>query len=124
MHCLETLDMRKTKIEILPVEVIKLPHLVHLLGKFKLGKRDLKVSELGKFLPPKESNLQTLAGFITDNNPGFPMLMLRMKKLRKVKIWCGWLNFRQASRSLLSMNWTQVLVYDLYHYILGIPRET
>jgi len=89
MHCLETLDMRKTKIEILPVEVIKLPHLVHLLGKFKLGKRDLKMSELGKFLPPKESNLQTLAGFITDNNPGFPMLMLRMKKLRKVKIWCN-----------------------------------
>ncbi|CAL4979935.1 unnamed protein product [Urochloa decumbens] len=88
MHCLETLDMRKTKIETLPVEVIKLPHLAHLLGKFKLGKRDLKMSELGKFLP-KESNLQTLAGFITDNNPGFPMLMVRMKTLRKVKIWCN-----------------------------------
>ncbi|RLN36182.1 hypothetical protein C2845_PM03G29910 [Panicum miliaceum] len=88
LHCLETLDMRKARIETLPVEVIKLPHLAHLLGKFKLGKRDLKMSELGKFLPPKESNLQTLAGFITDNNPGFPMLMLRMKKLRKVKIWC------------------------------------
>ncbi|CAO2151141.1 unnamed protein product [Urochloa humidicola] len=88
MHCLETLDMRKSKIETLPVEVIKLPHLAHLLGKFKLGKRDLKMSELGKFLP-KESNLQTLAGFITDNNPGFPMLMVRMKMLRKVKIWCN-----------------------------------
>ncbi|CAL4991696.1 unnamed protein product [Urochloa decumbens] len=88
MHCLETLDMRKTKIETLPVEVIKLPHLAHLLGKFKLGKKDLKISELGKFLP-KESNLQTLAGFITDNNPGLPMLMVHMKMLRKVKIWCN-----------------------------------
>ncbi|CAO2151149.1 unnamed protein product [Urochloa humidicola] len=87
MHCLETLDMRKTKIETLPVEVIKLPHLAHLLGKFKHGK-DLKMSELGKFLP-KESKLQTLAGFMTDNNPGFPMLMVRMMMLRKVKIWCN-----------------------------------
>ncbi|CAN6372906.1 unnamed protein product [Urochloa humidicola] len=80
--------MRKTKVETLPVEVIKLPHLAHLLGKFKLGKKDLKMSELGKFLP-KESKLQTLAGFITDNNPGFPILMVRMKMLRKVKIWCN-----------------------------------
>ncbi|KAF7099142.1 hypothetical protein CFC21_100823 [Triticum aestivum] len=39
LHCLETLDLRKTKIEILPSEVIGLPHLAHLLGKFKLGKR-------------------------------------------------------------------------------------
>ncbi|KAG0530586.1 hypothetical protein BDA96_05G199200 [Sorghum bicolor] len=88
LHCLETLDMRKSRIEILPVEVLKLPHLAHLLGKFKLEKRYWKMSELGKFLP-KESNLQTLAGFVTDRNPGFPMLMIRMKRLRKVKIWCN-----------------------------------
>ncbi|CAL4983420.1 unnamed protein product [Urochloa decumbens] len=88
LHCLETLDMRKARIETLPVEVMKLPHLAHLLGKFKLGKRDWKTTELCKFLP-KESNLQTLAGFITDNNPGFPMLIVRLNKLRKVKIWCN-----------------------------------
>lgn len=60
LHYLETLDIRKAKIETLSVEVIKLPLLAHLLGKFKLGERDWKMSELGKFLP-KESNLQTLA---------------------------------------------------------------
>ncbi|KAL6890343.1 hypothetical protein ACP4OV_009106 [Aristida adscensionis] len=88
LHCLETLDARKTKIDVLPVEVMKLPYLAHLLGKFKLGKRDWKLSEVDKFLP-KESNLMTLSGFVTDGNPGFPMLMARMKKLRKVKIWCN-----------------------------------
>ncbi|KAK8458823.1 hypothetical protein SEVIR_2G014800v4 [Setaria viridis] len=88
LHCLETLDMRKAMVEILPVEVLKLPHLAHMLGKFKLGKRDWKMGELYKFLP-RESNLQTLAGFVTDNNLGFPLLLVRMKKLRKVKIWCN-----------------------------------
>lgn len=88
LRCLETLDMRKARIEILPVEVLKLPHLAHLLGKFKLGKINCKMSELGKLLP-KECNLQTLAGFVTDGNPVFPMLMVNMKWLRKVKIWCN-----------------------------------
>ncbi|RLN36147.1 hypothetical protein C2845_PM03G18370 [Panicum miliaceum] len=84
LQCLETLDMRNAMVEIiLPVEVLKLPHLAHILGKFKLGKRDWKMSESCKLLP-KESNSQTLAGFVTDNNPGFPMLMVRMKKLRKL----------------------------------------
>ncbi|OEL37745.1 hypothetical protein BAE44_0001235, partial [Dichanthelium oligosanthes] len=88
LHCLETLDMRKAKIDTLPLEVVKLPHLAHLLGKFKLGigRNDLKMSELYKFLP-KESNLQTLAGFVADGSPGFPMLMVHMRKLKKVKIW-------------------------------------
>jgi hypothetical protein len=81
LHSLETLDMRKARIDTLPLEILKLPHLAHLLGRFKFGKRDWKMSELGKILP-KESNLQTVAGFLTDGNPGFPMLMVRMKKLR------------------------------------------
>ncbi|XP_066338416.1 disease resistance protein RGA4-like [Miscanthus floridulus] len=89
LHCLETLDMRKTKkVIILPVEVIKLPHLAHLLGRFKLDKRDWDKSEPQKYVPEK-SNLQTLAGFVTDNNPGFSKLMLYMKILKKVKICCN-----------------------------------
>jgi hypothetical protein len=86
MHCLETLDMRKTKIEILPEEVIKLPHLAHLLGKFKLQKEDWENIKPEKLLPPK-SNLRTLTGFLTDDDPGFPKLMVHMKELNKVKIW-------------------------------------
>ncbi|XP_037452139.1 disease resistance protein RGA4-like [Triticum dicoccoides] len=87
LHCLETLDLRKTKIEILPAEIIGLPHLAHLFGKFKLGK-DLKVGELEKKSLPKKCKLQTLAGFVADENPGFLQLMSHMKKLKKVKIWC------------------------------------
>ncbi|CAL4991684.1 unnamed protein product [Urochloa decumbens] len=93
LHWLETVDTRKTKKEfILPVEVIKLPHLAHLLGRFKLGnKRDCEESEPEQYLP-EQSNLQTLAGFVKDNNPMFRMIMDQMKKLRKVKIWAIWRN--------------------------------
>ncbi|VAI37500.1 unnamed protein product [Triticum turgidum subsp. durum] len=87
LHCLETLDLRKTKIDILPYEVIGLPHLAHLLGKFKLGKKDLKMSELKKLLP-KTCKLKTLAGFVADENAGFLQLMAHMNELKKVKIWC------------------------------------
>lgn len=87
LHCLETLDMRKTKREIeLPVKVIKLPHLAHLLGRFKLDTK----KKWGKQenCDVKESNLQTLSGFVTVDKSVFPRLMIHMNKLRKVKIWC------------------------------------
>uniref|UniRef100_A0ACD5XEF1 Uncharacterized protein n=1 Tax=Avena sativa TaxID=4498 RepID=A0ACD5XEF1_AVESA len=87
LHCLETLDLRKTKIEILPLEVIGLPHLAHLFGKFKFGKKDLRKSELEEF-SQRKSKLKTLAGFVADENPGFLQLMAHMKELKKVKIWC------------------------------------
>ncbi|XP_037488436.1 disease resistance protein RGA4-like [Triticum dicoccoides] len=85
LHCLEILDLRKTKIETLPVEVISLPHLAHLYGKMKLKRISGKNHK--RFLQGK-SNLQTLAGVVIDNNSGFPELMVHMKKLTKVKIWC------------------------------------
>ncbi|CAM0884916.1 unnamed protein product [Alopecurus aequalis] len=87
LHCLETLDLRKTKIEILPVEVIGLPHLAHLFGKFKFGKKDLRKSELEEF-SQRKSKLKTLAGFVADENLGFLQLMDHMNELKKVKIWC------------------------------------
>lgn len=33
--------------------------------------------------------MQTLAGFLTHDDPGFPMLMVHMKELNKVKILCN-----------------------------------
>jgi Leucine-rich repeat (LRR) protein len=92
LHCLETLDLRRTKIKSLPIEAIQLPHLSHLFGKIMLDKDDLKngnkMSKLEKFLSGKKSNLQTLAGFVTDDSKGFLQLISHMSKLRKVKIWC------------------------------------
>jgi len=94
LHCLETLDLRKTKIETLPEEVITLPHLAHLFGKIKLK----KVSSRSR----KNLNLQTLAGVVVDNQSGFPQLMDHMKKLTKVKIWC----------EITSKDWNYTLLSD------------
>ncbi|CAL4898112.1 unnamed protein product [Urochloa decumbens] len=104
LHCLETLDLRRTKIKSVPMEAIQLPHLTHLFGnKLMVNKDDLKnakkMSKLEKFLSAKKSNLQTLAGFVADDSKGFIcskkedskgflQFIMDMSKLRKVKIWC------------------------------------
>ncbi|PAN21692.2 hypothetical protein PAHAL_3G485600 [Panicum hallii] len=118
LHCLETLDLRRTKIQSLPVEAIQLPHLTHLFGnKLMLDKDDLKnvnkMSKLEKFLSGKKSNLQTLAGFVADDSKGFVcskkkdskgflQLIMDMDKLRKLKIWCKRVANRDSYMSDLS----------------------
>ena len=118
LHCLETLDLRRTKIKSLPVEAIQLPHLTHLFGnKLMLDKDDLKnvnkMSKLEKFLSGKKSNLQTLAGFVADDrkgficskkedSKGFLQLIMHMYKLRKLKIWCKRVANRDSYMSDLS----------------------
>ncbi|KAF7075791.1 hypothetical protein CFC21_080539 [Triticum aestivum] len=84
---LETLDMRRTQVVTLPIEVLQLPGLKHLLGKFQLVDGDYTQKKLEK-LVSKDSELQRLSGFVTDKSEGFAQLMSRMGKLRKVKIWC------------------------------------
>jgi hypothetical protein len=88
---LETLDLNGTEVVTVFKEVLLLPKLKHLLGKFQLSKRDtLSLTwalSLRKFLKNK-SVLETLAGFVTGERVGFPQLMARMRMLRKVKIWC------------------------------------
>ncbi|KAM0861377.1 hypothetical protein ACQ4PT_045925 [Festuca glaucescens] len=70
LHCLETLDLRRTKIKTLPIEAIMLYHLTHLFGKFTIDKDDLrnanKMSKVVKFLSGNKSNLKTLAGFLKE----------------------------------------------------------
>ncbi|XP_051202096.1 disease resistance protein RGA4-like [Lolium perenne] len=67
LHCLETLDARDTRVEMLPMEVLMLPQLVHLFGEFQLP-ADLgdakRKDKLAKFFSDN-SRLQTLAGFKT-----------------------------------------------------------
>jgi len=84
---LETIDLRRTNVNILPTEVIQLPHLIHLFGKFKLPDKAMQ-DEVQKFLVSGKCKLQTLAGFLVDESEGYVELMGYMKKLRKVKIWC------------------------------------
>lgn len=88
LECLETLQVAKEKVVEVPPNVLKLPHLKHLLGKLKLregyrGKKNLK-----EFLS-SSSKLEVLAGFVVDGSPGFPQLMRHMSSLIKVKIWCS-----------------------------------
>lgn len=88
LRYLETLNLRRTKVETVPVEVIELPQLKHLLGKFRLFKLGSGKSKLVKFLSEK-SNLETLTGFVIDKSRGFPELMIHMRLLRKVKVCCN-----------------------------------
>ncbi|KAL6653522.1 hypothetical protein ACP70R_008446 [Stipagrostis hirtigluma subsp. patula] len=78
---LETLDIRDTGVGVLPIQVIKLPLLAHLFGRFKLApgiKRDMS----------KQSSLQTLAGVVvTEVDQSFENIILHAEKLRKVKIY-------------------------------------
>ncbi|XBI77044.1 hypothetical protein VPH35_070215 [Triticum aestivum] len=91
LKLLETLDVRRTKIEILPTQVMELPCLIHLFGKFKLqeGVGSRKMHKLQTWFS-ENSKLETVAGFVVDNNKsrGFARLMEHMKHLTKVKIWC------------------------------------
>ncbi|KAM3206284.1 hypothetical protein ACQJBY_061768 [Aegilops geniculata] len=91
LQLLETLDVRRTRIEILPTQVMELPCLIHLFGKFKLqqvvGGRKMRKLQIWC---SENSKLETVAGFVVDNNKsqGFAQLMEHMKHLTKVKIWC------------------------------------
>ncbi|XP_048542397.1 disease resistance protein RGA4-like isoform X2 [Triticum urartu] len=90
LQLLETLDVRRTKIEILPTQVMELPCLIHLFGKFKLqeGVGSRKMHKLQTWFS-ENSKLETVAGFVVDNkSQGFAQLMEHMKHLTKVKIWC------------------------------------
>ena len=82
LKLLETLDVSKTRVNVLPVEAIGLPCLIHLIGKFKL-QGPVKTERL-----PKECMLETVAGIVADKGRRCLQLMDHMKKLSKVKIWC------------------------------------
>lgn len=87
LKLLETLDLRRTKVKILPIEVLLLPCLLHLFGEFQLSDKVKITSEVQKFFLTEQSSLETLAGFVTDGCQGFPQIISHMKNLRKLKIW-------------------------------------
>ncbi|KAF0928396.1 hypothetical protein E2562_003214 [Oryza meyeriana var. granulata] len=62
---LETLDLRRTMVKFLPIQVLELPCLIHLFGLFKLQDVDQQMKKLKCFLSEK-TRLETLAGFVTD----------------------------------------------------------
>lgn len=82
---LETLDLTRTKIEVLPIQVLKMTSLIHLFGAFKLEDVGRKVSKLQAFLSEK-SKLETLKGFVADESQIFAQLLQHMEHLTKVKI--------------------------------------
>lgn len=93
LQALETLDLRGTKVDMLPMGVLTLPQLAHLFGRFHLprGISGIRTNRKVQETFPERSELQTLTGFILDKeSPGvMKHVMVQMKKLRKVKIWCA-----------------------------------
>lgn len=112
MRSLETLDTRDTKVNKIPMDVILLPVLLHLFGKFQIilknkimFPKNSKVQKVAKFIsnenplsnlfegkndfPIESSKLQTLAGFLIDEIPYFVTLLPRIPMLSKVRILCG-----------------------------------
>lgn len=87
LEFLQTLNMKRKNVTTLPVEVVLLPFLLHLLGKFRIAGKSKQMIRAEQFLLSGKSKLQTLAGFIVDDNQGFPQLMVHMNNLRKVKAW-------------------------------------
>ncbi|XP_052163102.1 disease resistance protein RGA4-like [Oryza glaberrima] len=88
---LQTLDIRNTPVNTLPIEVIKLPLLAHLFGQFELPSH-VEWSERSS------SKLQTLAGVCIrqGEDKSFDNIILHATNLRKVKI------YQQTSTSDLS----------------------
>ncbi|KAM3336727.1 hypothetical protein ACQJBY_030634 [Aegilops geniculata] len=93
LKLLETLEMRTTETVKVYREVLQLPNLKHLIGKFELNYNppvEVKISKderLKKFLSNK-SVLETVTTYVSRTAKGFPEVMLHMSQLRKVKIFC------------------------------------
>lgn len=93
LELLETLEMRTTETVEVYREVLQLPNLKHLIGKFELIYNppiEVKISKderLKKFLSNK-SVLETVTAYVSQTTKGFPEAMLHMSQLRKVKINC------------------------------------
>jgi hypothetical protein len=75
LQCLEMLDIRGTKVEILLIQVIMLQKLAYLLGKFQLPdvSKGNETNKLSEFLK-KKSVLHTISEFVGDNRKGRSML--------------------------------------------------
>ncbi|KAM0899237.1 hypothetical protein ACQ4PT_021408 [Festuca glaucescens] len=83
---LETLDIRETAVKSLRMEGLVMPGLAHLFGQFELVGSHREVI---RSLKEKEGNLVTLAGVVIGKEEErFKEIMLHLKKLKKVKIWC------------------------------------
>ncbi|CAO2150205.1 unnamed protein product [Urochloa humidicola] len=83
---LETLDIRETRVGMLPTELLMLPRLAHLFGRFQLPQEfynEKKRTKMQSFFEEK-SRLETLSGFVVMADT----TMFHMRLLRKLKIWC------------------------------------
>lgn len=88
LKLLETLDLSRTNVVTVYMQVLGLPSLTHLLGKVRLSKWDciFRMEKLKRFVRNK-CKLDTLGGFTTGKSEAFPQLIGHMRQLNKVKIW-------------------------------------
>lgn len=107
LHDLETLDIRETQVTLLPVEVLMLPRLAHLFGQFELPqqlKNKKKIRSMQRFFS-EQSRLQTLSGLVMVGNNGFGSfepIVLHLRLLRILKIWCKYGSSKDSVSLLVS----------------------
>ncbi|CAN6373610.1 unnamed protein product [Urochloa humidicola] len=101
---LETLDIRETQVGMLPMEVLMLPRLAYLFGQFHLPQelRDEKKRRKVKRFFEEESRLQAVSGFVMVEYNGYEPIVLHMRFLRKIKIWCQGFISRDSRHLLVS----------------------
>lgn len=96
---LETLDLRGSELVTVYADVILLPRLKHLLGKFQISRSNAGIAlrfgpELNWKMKDLQENvgkkcrLETLAGFVVNSRKGFAQLMSHIRRLRKATIHC------------------------------------
>jgi disease resistance protein RPM1 len=73
------------------MQVIMLPKLAYLFGKFQLPEVPTKGKEADKLYEflKKKSVLHTLAGFVTNKRRSPEHVILLARNLKKVKVWCN-----------------------------------
>lgn len=134
LEFLQTLDIRRTNVRTLPIDVMSLPFLVHLLGKFRLTGKAKQMSKADQFFSSGKSNLQTLAGFIVGETEGFLQLLSHMNNLRKIKAWCEsisssnaqfilWRLFKSTSKMTMKRSRLNRMTAPC-HFILRFPLWT
>ncbi|CAN6211296.1 unnamed protein product [Urochloa humidicola] len=101
MQYLETLDVRETKVTMLPRTIVLLDRILHILGGDKRRRKALKIPDDIKHKPIR--SLRVLSGILITEGSGIASALAEMRLLRKLAIYRLCVNKDSATfKALLS----------------------